>query len=98
MNHGEFLGLNFATFFPCFLGVFLSEGFRYHYSLPRFVPYSLFLFMIWHIPATPVVVGLHDKHITLGLFVMLFFCELPTSLLTLTAAVLGLTLSNRFIW
>jgi hypothetical protein len=93
----QFLGLNFLAFFPFFLGVLLSRGVWCHYSLPLFLPYSLFLFMVWHIPATPIVAGVHDKHVALALFIALFCYELPTSFLTLTAAVLGLMLSNRLV-
>jgi hypothetical protein len=94
----QFLGLNFMAFFSIFLGVLLSKAVWYHYSLLLFMPPCLFLFMVWHIPAEPVVAGVHEKRVVLAFFVVLFCFEFPTFLLTLIAPVLGVTLANKFFW
>ena len=46
-----FLLVNFVTYAPTFCAIIYTFGIKSHYSLLFFVPYSLFIFMLWRVPA-----------------------------------------------
>lgn len=43
-----FLIHSFLAFLPFFVIMLIYQGFKYHFSLILFVPYSLFVFMMWN--------------------------------------------------
>lgn len=84
-----FLLYNFLTFLPSFLISLEIYGFKGHFSFLYFIPFSLFIFMLWRIPATFYSGPLTDKFIVCLSFFFIIALRLPISILALMSAILG---------
>jgi hypothetical protein len=89
-----YFAIHFFTFFPVFFIVLVLKGFAYHFSLLFFLPYSLYAFMVWHIPATKIAAHCTDKLAVSALFLFLLCYRLPFSLLAAGSSVSGLIIWN----
>jgi hypothetical protein len=84
-----YLVYNAITYSLPFFIVLLWKGFHAHFSLLNFLPYSLYVFMFWRIPAVMFADPLTDKvTVSLSLF-LIVVAKFPYSLLALLAAAAG---------
>lgn len=72
---------------PFFCFVLSWKGFKKHYSFLYFVPYSLFVYMVWRIPSYHS--AFIDKILPSILFSLIILLNFPFSIFNLIAAVLG---------
>lgn len=89
-----FLIYNLMTFLGPFLFVISVFGFRTHFSLFSFVPYSLYIFAFWRFPAVIAADPLTDKFIVSLSMVIVFLGRFPYSILTLLSSILGFMMWN----
>jgi hypothetical protein len=84
-----FLTYGLLVFLPAFLSIVLFKGFRLHFSLFYFVPYSLYICTMWEIPATQVASFLSDKLLVSLMFVIAIILSFPYSLFTVICAIIS---------
>ena len=85
-----FLGYNMLMFIPFFVLVLFLKGFSYHFSFFSFVPYGLFIYMLWHIPALRIgKTRITDKLIMLLIFVIIIILQFPFGFLPLVSAIIA---------
>lgn len=90
-----YLLYNFITYVPIFLFVLLLKGFKGHFSFLFFVPFSLFIFMIWRLPSEVYSGPLTDKFIVCLSFVFVVILRFPYSILVILSSALGYYLWAR---
>ncbi|OHT01269.1 hypothetical protein TRFO_31938 [Tritrichomonas foetus] len=84
-----YLLYNVLTFLPTFLLILQIRGFKSHFSFLFFIPFSLFVFMLWRLPATHYSGPLTDKFIVcLAVFIVVVL-RFPFSIMTLLSASIG---------
>lgn len=86
-----FLLNNFIVFFPVFCVIIRIAGIKHHFSFLFFIPCSLFVFMVWRIPSTPIYKNskLNDKVIITILFSIESILQFPFSFLCLLSSSFG---------
>lgn len=84
-----YLLYNFITYLPIFLLALQIKGFKGHISFLFFIPFSLFIFMIWRIPSVVYSGPLTDKFIVCLSFVFVIVLRFPFSILTILSSALG---------
>lgn len=66
------------------------KGFSYHFSFFSFVPYGLFIYMVWHIPALPIAgKWLTDKILLTIVFIMILALQFPFGFMPLISAIIA---------
>ena len=85
----QFLFYNFITYLPLFILTIFLKGFRYHFSFFFFVPFSLYIFIVWQIPPIKMFSFLSDKMIVSLAYLFLVLCHFPYSLFPLISAIIG---------
>ncbi|OHT01510.1 hypothetical protein TRFO_31660 [Tritrichomonas foetus] len=87
----EFFFINFLISIPTFYFAIFISGFKRHYSIMFFIPYSLFIFMIWRLPAITFhsKPKINDKVLISIIFIFEILWQLPYSILSLIAANIG---------
>ena len=85
----QFLFYNFITYLPLFILTVFLRGFRYHFSFFFFVPFSLYIFIVWQIPPVKLFHFLSDKMVISFAFLFLIICHFPSSLLPLISSIFG---------
>jgi hypothetical protein len=84
-----FLLYNLLAFLPTFLSIIFLKSFRLHFSLFYFVPYSLYIYTLWEIPATQVASFFSDKLLISIVFLVAVIIRFPFSLFPVFSAILG---------
>jgi hypothetical protein len=84
-----FLLYNSLTYVPLFLIVLKLKGFHARFSLLGFIPHSLFVFMLWRLPAVMFTEPLTDKFMISLSMLLVVIGRLPYSILSLFAAASG---------
>jgi NACalpha-BTF3-like transcription factor len=88
-----FLAYNLVLFLPVFSAVIYFKGFNKHYSLFYFVPYSIYAYTAWHIPASPLISMISDKFLISFMIVIDLAVSFPYGFGALLAGALG-----TFLW
>ena len=84
---------NAITYIPVFVSVVYFAGFRLRFSLLNFVPYSLFVFTIWRVPAVKFADPVTDKMAVSLAMLIVFLARFPYSLL-----VVGTSALRYYLW
>lgn len=84
-----FIAYNVISYLPVYLPLAIFAKWSQHLALFHFYPYSLFLFTLAHVPATPVFLILSDKIIILMLFLLFIAIQFPYSLVPFVSAAVG---------
>jgi hypothetical protein len=84
-----FLLYNFLVFLPLFWVVVWADGFERHFSLFFFLPFALYVYALWNLPATPTLGRLTDKLLLSLLIGLELIVEFPWGFGALLAAILG---------
>lgn len=90
-----YLLYQFITYLPIFFFVLLLKGFKGHFSFLFFIPFSLFVFMIWRIPSDVYAGPLTDKFIVCLSFVFVIILRFPYSIMTIFSSAFGYYLWDR---
>lgn len=80
---------NAIVFLVPFTWVILSAGFRAHFSLMNFIPYSLFVFTLWRIPTVMWANPITDKHALCFMMIVLMGAKFLFSCFALASAIAG---------
>ena len=67
------------------------KGFKSHFSLMYFIPFSLFIYTVWQLPSIPIPVSgkLEDKIVLTMMFVILLVITFPYGFCPLLTSILG---------
>ena len=84
-----FLIYNFLTFLPIYILIIAMNGFHSHFSLFYFVPFSMFIYSLWEIPASKVFSFITDKFILCFAILTIIISHFPFPSYCLPAAILG---------
>lgn len=87
----------FIAYLPVFFFIIAIKKYRYHFSFFYFVPYSLFAFMFWQIPATMISPPITDKIMISMVMAMIVSTKLPYSILAFGSGIIGFYLWNNDI-
>ncbi|KAK8842730.1 hypothetical protein M9Y10_025593 [Tritrichomonas musculus] len=85
----QFLFYNLISYLPLFITTIILKGFRSHFSFLFFVPFSLYIFIVWQIPSVKLFSVLTDKIAISLAFIFLVCCHFPFSLFPLISAIIG---------
>lgn len=80
---------NALTYSIPFIVVVTTYGFRQRFSMLNFVPYSLFVFTLWRVPAVMLAPPVTDKMAVSLAMVIVFLAKFPCSIFALVAALVG---------
>jgi hypothetical protein len=89
-----FLIYNALTYAIPFLFVLKLKGFHARFPLFGFVPYSLYVFMLWRLPAVMFTEPLTDKFVITLSMLLVVTGQFPYSILSILAAVGGYWIWN----
>jgi hypothetical protein len=84
-----YLLYNAVTYALPFLFVLRIKGFHAKFSLLGFVPHSLYVFMLWRLPAVMFAEPLTDKFVVSLSMLLIVTGRFPYSILSLCAAAAG---------
>lgn len=85
----NFLIYNAVTYIPFWGLVIFFKGFKIHFSLLYFIPFSLFIFTIWQLPSIPVSGKLEDKIVLTLTFALLLVITFPYGFVPLITSIFG---------
>ena len=86
----SYLVYQFLTYLLPFILIVSVFGFRVHFSLLNFIPYSLFVFVMWRIPAScRTLEPIADKDLLLLVMSLVIIGRFPFSLVALVSGGLG---------
>ena len=84
-----YLMYNAITYVIPFVFVVTVFGFRVHFSMFNFIPYSLYVFTFWRIPAVMFANPITDKDAISLAMLIVFLGRLPYSFMSLISAIFG---------
>lgn len=88
-----FLLYNFLPYIFFYVAVTLIFGFALHFSFWYFVPFGLYIFTLWNIPALDIVPHVSDKMIVTLLMLTVLIVRFPLGFVPITSSILG-----NFLW
>ncbi|OHT09012.1 UBA/TS-N domain containing protein [Tritrichomonas foetus] len=85
----QLLFYNFVTYLPLFIVTILLKGFVSHFSFFYFIPFALYVFVLWQIPPVKIFSFISDKIIITVAFLIVILLHFPFSLFPLISGILG---------
>ena len=85
----NFLLYNFITFLPFYVVVIYFFGFQSHFSFLYFVPFGLFVYILWNLPSITVSGKLEDKMLMTIMFLVIMLISFPLAFIPLGTAIIG---------
>jgi hypothetical protein len=94
-----FIIYNFLAYLGPFFLVLTLKGFHARFPLLGFIPHSLFVFMIWRLPAVMFAEPLTDKFVISLSMLLVVTGRFPYSIFSLLAAIAGYSAwSHDVLW
>ena len=84
----NFFIYNFIAYTPFYVTVVYFFGFRSHFSFLYFIPFSLFVYILWNMPSVNVS-GIGDKVLMSTMFLAILFISFPLAFVPLGTAIIG---------
>lgn len=88
-NFAIFLIYNLLTYLPFFVFMIEMKGFRIHFSLFYFLPFSMFIFALWQTPSSNLFSFITDKIILCLAIITITIIHFPYPLFILPTSILG---------
>lgn len=89
---------NLLTYLPFFVLMVVFLGFLRNIILIRFIPYSLFIYMLWNLPSISVSGFLGDKIVVILFFVALMIPTFPFCFVPLFTSIFGNILFHKDVF